>query len=116
MPRSYVQKFFRVGDHVKVESGSCVGETGLIVKVQDNVATLISDISQHEVKVLTSDIRECAAVSPGLKFGDYMLHDLVQLDLNTVGVITFIERDSAQVLDSNGKVSFVLTFFFTQNS
>lgn len=103
IPRSYLQKFFRTGDHVKVETGSFEGETGLIVKISDNVATLISDVSQRELKVFTSDIRECAEISTGLKFGDYVLYDLVQLDMNTVGVITQIERDSAQVLDMNGK-------------
>jgi len=68
---------------------------------------LISDVSQREIKVLISDLRECVEVSTGLKFGDYVLHDLVQLDLNTVGILTRIEHDTAQVIDQNDQVKTV---------
>jgi len=62
---------------------------------------LISDVSQREIKVLISDLRECVEVSTGLKFGDYVLHDLVQLDLNTVGILTRNEHDTAQDIQND---------------
>jgi len=36
-----------------------------------------------------------------------VLHDLVQLDLNTVGILTRIEHDTAQVIDQNDQVKTV---------
>ena len=54
VPKSQLQKYFRVGDHVKVLTGSYINQTGLIVKVVDNIATIISDVSQQELKVLIS--------------------------------------------------------------
>eukprot|EP01125_Pyxidicula_operculata_P004318 TRINITY_DN1657_c0_g1_i1.p1 TRINITY_DN1657_c0_g1~~TRINITY_DN1657_c0_g1_i1.p1 ORF type:complete len:1026 (-),score=308.16 TRINITY_DN1657_c0_g1_i1:215-3259(-) len=104
VPKSHVQKYFLVGDHVKVLSGNYQDETGMIVKLSDGVATIMSDISNREIKAIINDIRKCAEVSSGLKLGEYSLHDLVQLDQNTIAVIVRIERDSAQLLDTNDNV------------
>jgi len=38
VPRISLQKYFRVGDHVKVLYGQYENETGLIVKLADNIA------------------------------------------------------------------------------
>lgn len=38
-----------MGDHVKVISGRYEGDTGLIVRVEDNVIVLFSDLTMHEV-------------------------------------------------------------------
>uniref|UniRef100_A0A6B2KXD3 Transcription elongation factor SPT5 n=1 Tax=Arcella intermedia TaxID=1963864 RepID=A0A6B2KXD3_9EUKA len=107
IPRYQLQKYFRVGDHVKVLYGNHENETGMIVRTSDNVAVLIADISQKELQVLVSDLRECSEVSTGLKFGEYELYDLVQIDANNVGVLIKIEKDTAQVLDQNEQVKIV---------
>ena len=42
-------KHFKMGDHVKVISGMFEGETGLILRVDNNVVTLFSDLTKKEV-------------------------------------------------------------------
>ena len=44
-----LKKYFNVGDHVKVTSGTFDGETGVVVRCEDNIVILISDINMTEV-------------------------------------------------------------------
>jgi transcription elongation factor SPT5 len=46
-----LRKFFKVGDHVTVINGQKQGETGLIIKVEENIITLFSELSMTEVSV-----------------------------------------------------------------
>ena len=41
-----------MGDHVKVIAGRYEGDTGLIVRVEDNMVVLFSDLTMHEVRTL----------------------------------------------------------------
>ncbi|KAJ7209510.1 transcription elongation factor Spt5 [Mycena pura] len=108
LPARSVRKRFKAGDHVKVMTGQNADETGLVVSVSDNVVTFLSDMSMQEVSVFSKDLREAAEVGSGTNIvGNYELHDLVQLDLQTVGVIFKTERDSFRVLDQNGQVRLV---------
>lgn len=103
LPAHQLQKTFNIGDHVKVISGKFKGETGSVVQIKDRVATLISDIGTREIKVHDQDISECSDVTSGkVKLGNYELHDMVQLNPQTMGVIVKIERDIFSVLDNNG--------------
>ena len=38
-----------MGDHVKVLGGRYEGDTGLIVRVEENMVVLFSDLTMHEV-------------------------------------------------------------------
>ncbi|KIJ64684.1 hypothetical protein HYDPIDRAFT_175264 [Hydnomerulius pinastri MD-312] len=108
VPARSVRKRFKPGDHVKVMTGQNADETGLVVSVSDNVVTFLSDMSMQEVSVFSKDLREAAEVGSGTNIvGNYELHDLVQLDLQTVGVIFKTERDSFRVLDQNGQIRLV---------
>ncbi|KAH9934104.1 transcription elongation factor Spt5 [Amylocystis lapponica] len=108
IPARSVRKRFKPGDHVKVMTGQNADETGLVVSVVDSVVTFLSDMSMQEVSVFSKDLREAAEVGTGTNVvGNYELHDLVQLDLQTVGVIFKTERDSFRVLDQNGQVRLV---------
>ncbi|KAJ7782978.1 transcription elongation factor Spt5 [Mycena metata] len=108
LPARSVRKRFKAGDHVKVMTGQNADETGLVVSVSDNVVTFLSDMSMQEVSVFSKDLREAAEVGSGTNIvGNYELHDLVQLDLQTVGVIFKTERDSFRVLDQNGQIRLV---------
>ncbi|THH21383.1 hypothetical protein EW146_g130 [Bondarzewia mesenterica] len=108
VPARSVRKRFKPGDHVKVMAGKNADETGLVVSVADNVVTFLSDMSMQEVSVFSKDLREAAEVGSGTNIvGDYELHDLVQLDPQTVGVIFKTELDSFRVLDQNGQVRLV---------
>eukprot|EP00894_Picocystis_sp_ML_P001734 jgi/Pico_ML_1/52251/g2983.t2 len=102
-----IQKFFSVGDHVKVMGGRHAGETGLIVKVNEGpgVASIFSDSSREEMQCFVRDLAICVEVSDGaLTFGPYELHDLVALDATTVGVIVRVERERCHVLTNQGRV------------
>ncbi|KAL4076796.1 hypothetical protein V8B97DRAFT_1866799 [Scleroderma yunnanense] len=108
VPARSVRKRFKPGDHVKVMTGQNADETGLVVSVSDNVVTFVSDMTMQEVSVFSKDLREAAEVGTGTNIvGNYELHDLVQLDSQTVGVIFKTERDSFRVIDQNGQVRLV---------
>ncbi|KAH9077820.1 transcription elongation factor Spt5 [Lactarius deliciosus] len=108
VPARSVRKRFKPGDHVKVMSGKNADESGLVVSVAGNIVTFLSDMSMQEVSVFSKDLREAAEVGTGTNIvGNYELHDLVQLDNQTVGVIFKTERDSFRVLDQNGEVRLV---------
>ncbi|CDU23743.1 related to SPT5-transcription elongation protein [Sporisorium scitamineum] len=105
VPARSVRKRFSPGDHIKVMSGKHADETGLVVKVEDNVTTFLSDLSMQEVSVFSKDIRQAAEVGSGVNvISGYELHNLVQLDAQTVGIIFNIERESFKVLDQTGQV------------
>lgn len=40
------------GDHVRVIGGRYEGDTGLIVRVEENMVVLFSDLTMHELKTL----------------------------------------------------------------
>ena len=44
-----LRKHFIVGDHVKVIAGRHESETGLIVRIENNLAIVFSDLTMHEV-------------------------------------------------------------------
>lgn len=48
-PAHELRKYFKMGDHVKVIAGNYEGDTGLIVRVEDDVVLLFSDLTMHEV-------------------------------------------------------------------
>jgi transcription elongation factor SPT5 len=101
---SQIQKYFRDGDHIKVKSGKHMGETGMIVKIHEDSATVMSDVGNKELKLLIADIQKCTDISTGQKLGEYALYDLVQLGPHDVGVIVRIDSDGAHILEENGKV------------
>ncbi|TFL05740.1 hypothetical protein BDV98DRAFT_522976 [Pterulicium gracile] len=108
LPARSVRKRFKPGDHVKVMTGQNADETGLVVAVSENIVTFLSDMSMQEVSVFSKDLREAAEVGAGTNIvGSYELHDLVQLDQQTVGVIFKTERDSFRVMDQNGQTRLV---------
>lgn len=49
-PAQELRKYFKMGDHVKVIAGRFEGDTGLIVRVEENFVILFSDLTMHEVE------------------------------------------------------------------
>ncbi|MGH0126121.1 UNVERIFIED_CONTAM: hypothetical protein FKN15_025478 [Acipenser sinensis] len=47
-PAQELRKYFKMGDHVKVIAGRYEGDTGLIVRVEENFVILFSDLTMHE--------------------------------------------------------------------
>ncbi|KAI4797212.1 hypothetical protein KUCAC02_025255, partial [Chaenocephalus aceratus] len=98
-PAHELRKYFRMGDHVKVIAGRYEGDTGLIVRVEENFVILFSDLTMHET--CSSARRRLSGVDAG---GQHEWGELVQLDPQTVGVIVRLERETFQVLNMHGKV------------
>ncbi|KAJ9580689.1 hypothetical protein L9F63_024134, partial [Diploptera punctata] len=102
---SELKKYFRQGDHVKVLAGRYEGDTGLIVRVEENRVVLFSDLTMHELEVLPKDVQLCSDMATGVDSqGQFQWGDCVQIDPQTVGVIVRLERENFHVLNMQGKV------------
>ncbi|KAG5317531.1 SPT5H factor, partial [Pseudoatta argentina] len=102
---SELRKYFAQGDHVKITAGRYEGDTGLIVRVEQNRVVLFSDLTMHELEVLPRDLQLCSDVATGVdSLGKFQWGDLVQLNAQTVGVIVRLERENFHVLSIHGKV------------
>jgi len=74
-------KFFKQGDHVRVVGGRFEGDTGLIVRVEQNRIVLFSDVTMHELEVLPRDLQLCTDTATGVdSLGQFQWGDLVQLE------------------------------------
>lgn len=69
-----------MGDHVKVIAGRYEGDTGLIVRVEENFVILFSDLTMHEVpalsvrlKTLTSTVTKPLRLSHCHLFNDALV-------------------------------------------
>ncbi|EFA05446.1 transcription elongation factor SPT5 [Tribolium castaneum] len=102
---SELKKYFKMGDHVKVLAGRYEGDTGLVVRVENNRVVLISDLTMHEMEILPKDLQLCTDMASGVdSLGKFEWGDLVNLDAETVGVIVRLERENFHVLNMHGKV------------
>ncbi|KAE8214888.1 hypothetical protein CF327_g1739 [Tilletia walkeri] len=94
-----VRKTFKPGDHVKVGSGDHIDETGMVVKIDGETTTFLSDLTMKEVTVFSKDLREAAEVGSGLAtVAGFNTHDLVMCN-HRAAVIYNIEREGFRILD-----------------
>lgn len=104
VPIKGLRKRFREGDHVKVIGGSRFrDEVGMVIKIDEDRVTLLSDQSNTEITVFSKDLRESSDSGGGGSLGQFQLFDLVQLDPATVACIVKVDRESLAVLDQNGQ-------------
>ena len=102
---SELKKYFKVGEHVKVIGGRNEGETGLIVRVEDNVAIILSDLTMEEITVFQRFLQLCQATATGIdSLGHFEWGDLVQIDAHTMGVIVRLEKETFRVLNMHNKI------------
>ena len=47
-----LRKFFRPGDHVRIINGRHKNNTGLIVRVEENLVILLADLTMDEVIII----------------------------------------------------------------
>jgi transcription elongation factor SPT5 len=77
---SQLAKRFVEGDHAKVINGVHKDESGLVLKVENNVVTLLSDTSLKPLEVFSKDLRTANEVSSiTTTTALYDLYDLIQL-------------------------------------
>ncbi|XP_049848777.1 transcription elongation factor SPT5-like [Schistocerca gregaria] len=108
VPVQYLRKYFKSGDRIKVLNGIHEGETGLVTSVSGEVATVFSDSSQKNFKVLMKDIQETMETNLGkLGLGKYELHDLVQVNDQSVGMIVKVNSDGFDILNWHGQLKTV---------
>ena len=109
VPTRWLRKKFNIGDHVKVVGGSKYrDEVGMVVKIQNDRVTLLTDTSSQEVTVFSKDLREASDMGGQGSLGQYSLLDLVQIDAVTVGCVVKVDRESLGVLDQNGDVRMLM--------
>jgi transcription elongation factor SPT5 len=53
-----LRKYFKAGDHVRVIGGRYEGDTGLIVRVEDNMIIMLSDLTMGEVDIFIFNIKK----------------------------------------------------------
>ncbi|KAJ8760502.1 hypothetical protein K2173_015169 [Erythroxylum novogranatense] len=92
-------KHFEAGKNVKVVSGAHEGATGMVVEVDNHVLFIVNITTKEEIRVFADDVVESSEVTTGItKLGEYELHDLVELDNRSFGVIIRVESEAFQVL------------------
>lgn len=105
-PTSNLRKIFTEGDHISVLKGKHNGHTGIVVSVNEDQVTFISDQSHKDVTVFANHLTK-STDSSTLIDGKYGLHDLVRINTTTVAVIIRADKDAFTVLTQDGKVSSV---------
>ena len=122
-PADELQKYFKVGCHVKVKRGKFKDETGLIIKVEEESADgnkkknkkgggeqegeviIFSDLTSRTIRVHINDITETSEVSTGRDvLGNYALYELVHLSRDVVGVIVSIQNGTFKILDNKDQI------------
>lgn len=102
VPSGNIKKKFSVGDHVRVVSGNYTGDIGMVVNVSRDNVVILNDLSRKEQSVFARDLKEASDIGGSNILGNFELHDLVQLNAQTVGCIVGIERDKVGVLGQDG--------------
>ncbi|CAD6912155.1 unnamed protein product, partial [Tilletia controversa] len=101
-----VRKTFKVGDHVKVKSGTHIDETGTVTKFDGKETTFLSDLTMKEVTVFSKVLRENVGSGLATATG-FNTHDLVMMCNQRAAVIYNIEREGCWVLDEEGNSQLV---------
>ena len=89
---------------MQVLAGPHRGQTGMVLRAKDGVCVILSDATKEELKVFDRDVSDAAAVqSMGVDLlgGQYQLHDFVQLDEKTVGIVLEVKSSTAALVLTN---------------
>nr|VDD31327.1 unnamed protein product [Brassica oleracea] len=89
-------KYFEPGNHVKVVSGTHEGATGMVVKVDQHVLIILSDMTKEHVRVFADHVVESSEVTTGVTM-------ILSFWSNnpSFGVIIRLENEAFQVLKGN---------------
>ncbi|GME84171.1 unnamed protein product [Ambrosiozyma monospora] len=103
VPASGLRKVFLTGDHVTVIHGVHSEESGLIVKIEDNQVTLVSDQTKRDITVFPNYLmKSIDSSTTSSQIGRFELHQMVQLNSMTVGLIIKAEKEVFTVLCTDG--------------
>lgn len=106
VPANDLRKVFVVGDHVRIVDGKHSGETGLVIKIDNDSVVLLSDQSNEDIRVFANYLIKgtdttMTTESAGNNFD---VKDLVQLNVSTVGVIVRAEKGAFDILTTEGRL------------
>lgn len=97
--KDHLRKSFKLGSHVRCVHGRHEGESGLVVKVEGEVATVFGDITKEEFVVFSHHLADSAESSRRVEsVGEYGTHDLVMLEDGSVGMVVRVEKDAAVLM------------------
>lgn len=101
-----VEKRIAVGSRVKMFDGRYSGSTGVVLEAGDlqgdKVAVVLTD-GGREITVRVAHAHESKEIARGLdSLAGYELHDLVQLPVGAVGLVTRVNQDNLELLDAHG--------------
>uniref|UniRef100_A0A8C7J0G1 Transcription elongation factor SPT5 n=1 Tax=Oncorhynchus kisutch TaxID=8019 RepID=A0A8C7J0G1_ONCKI len=96
-PAHELRKYFRMGDHVKVIAGRYEGDTGLIVRVEENFVILFSDLTMHEVSNMFCPISSVLGMGTCVILRNFKIGSLCNGS-------HMYSSSSPQVLNMHGKV------------
>jgi transcription elongation factor SPT5 len=110
----YVVKFFEAGDHVRVSDGKYKGESGIVVLLEGQFASVALSKNLREVRIfanslkLKTEIDQTMAPESGLidkrKFGQFSANDLIVYNTKYVGVVLKVEDDYLKVINNEGEL------------
>ncbi|CDK27740.1 unnamed protein product [Kuraishia capsulata CBS 1993] len=105
VPSNNLRKVFFTGDHVRVVHGKHTDDSGLIVEVTGDQVTFVSDQTRKDITVFSNYLTESSDVSASAsQVGRFDLHDLVEINSDSVGVIIKAEKEAFTVLRTDGRV------------
>ncbi|KII68297.1 Transcription elongation factor SPT5 [Thelohanellus kitauei] len=100
-----LEKYFKVGDHIKVITGQYKDESGIVVSVNSPQVVVLTDVSTRHIKLLARDVQLCKDRSISYDdSGQFTIHDYVRIDPQTIGVVVAIENSLVSVLNQYDQV------------
>jgi len=103
-----IQKNFEIGEKVKILVGKRKGIIGTVIKIQDHVVHLVTDNSNEEVTMFSSDLQKNWSLSGANKRIFKKQAGLNKFDLVTfnnsrsVGMVLAVGVSSCSILDTEG--------------
>jgi transcription elongation factor SPT5 len=103
-----IQKNFEIGEKVEILIGKRKGTTGIVIKLDEHLVHLVTENSNEEVAILSSDLRRNNGLGMGAKRIFKKQAGLSKFDMVTfnnsrsVGLVLTVGVGSCQVLDTDG--------------
>lgn len=103
-PASDLEKYFQVGDYVRVARGQHQGESGIVMAVEKGIVYICSDTKEQQIEARASDLQSGAQMNvESTTKHNYRVNDLVIFNNNkSAGIILSVGGDTVNVLDSYG--------------
>jgi len=108
-PVSDLDKYFQMGDNVRVIRGQNQGESGIVTTVEKGIIYIFSEAKGQEIEARANDIQSGTEIrAESTTKHNYRANDLVIFNNNkSAGIILNVSGDSVNVLDSYGDTKLI---------